>query len=101
MSTTIDPEPYSVGVSMKRKEDQRFIQGHGNYVDDHSIPGMLMTSYVLLGNNPHPSEAEIRDGLSGNLCRCTGYQNIVKAVEQAAATIAAEAAAPVPEPVAS
>ena len=62
---------------------------------------MLMTSYVLLGKNPHPSEAEIRDGLSGNLCRCTGYQNIVKAVEQAAATIGAEAAAPVPEPVAS
>ncbi len=45
---------------------------------------MLLTSYVLLKHNPSPSEAEIREGLSGNLCRCTGYQNIVKAVKQAA-----------------
>ena len=51
MSTTIDPEPYSVGVSMKRKEDQRFIQGHGNYVDDHSIPGML---HLALVHSPYP-----------------------------------------------
>ena len=47
-------------------------------------PGMLLTSYALLKHNPNPSEAEIREGLSGNLCRCTGYQNIVKAVQQAA-----------------
>ena len=47
-------------------------------------PGMLLTSYALLKRNPHPSEADIREGLSGNLCRCTGYQNIVKAVQQAA-----------------
>jgi carbon-monoxide dehydrogenase small subunit len=47
-------------------------------------PGMMLTTYVLLQNNPAPSEAEIREGLSGNLCRCTGYQNIVKAVQQAA-----------------
>ncbi len=47
-------------------------------------PGMMLTSYVLLQNNANPSEAEIREGLSGNLCRCTGYQNIVKAVQQAA-----------------
>ena len=59
-----------------------------------------MTSYALLGKNPDPSEAELREGLSGNLCRCTGYQNIVKAVQLAAATIGAEAAA-LPEPVAS
>jgi carbon-monoxide dehydrogenase small subunit len=45
---------------------------------------MLLTSYALLKHNPHPSEAEIREGLAGNLCRCTGYQNIVKAVQQAA-----------------
>jgi carbon-monoxide dehydrogenase small subunit len=50
----------------------------------YCTPGMLMTSYVLLKQNPNPSEAEIREGLSGNLCRCTGYQNIVKAVQQAA-----------------
>src|SRR5271163_2096454 len=50
-------------------------------------PGMLMSSYVLLQNNPSPSEAEIRWGISGNLCRCTGYQNIVKSVQYAAAKI--------------
>ena len=43
-------------------------------------PGFLMTVYEFLGENPSPSEAEIREHLSGNLCRCTGYQNIVAAV---------------------
>ena len=47
-------------------------------------PGMLLSSYALLQNNPRPSEADIRLGISGNLCRCTGYQNIVKAVQYAA-----------------
>lgn len=47
-------------------------------------PGMIMQSTALLAENPDPSDEEIRDGLEGNLCRCTGYQNIVKAVRQAA-----------------
>jgi carbon-monoxide dehydrogenase small subunit len=47
-------------------------------------PGMLMTAADLLQRNPHPSEAEIRHALEGNLCRCTGYQNIVAAVQYAA-----------------
>jgi aerobic carbon-monoxide dehydrogenase small subunit len=47
-------------------------------------PGMLMSSYALLQKNPKPSEDDIRWGISGNLCRCTGYQNIVKAVQFAA-----------------
>ena len=47
-------------------------------------PGMIMASIDLLNRNPHPSEDEIRHGLDGNLCRCTGYQNIVAAVQQAA-----------------
>lgn len=47
-------------------------------------PGMIMTAYDLLQRNPHPTEAEIRHGLEGNLCRCTGYQNIVAAVQYAA-----------------
>ena len=47
-------------------------------------PGFLMTVYELLNENPSPSEAEIRERLSGNLCRCTGYQNIVAAVMWAA-----------------
>lgn len=58
--------------------------------DNHSLqcgyctPGMIMASLDLLEDNPHPTEQEIRDGLEGNLCRCTGYQNIVKAVQQVA-----------------
>ena len=58
--------------------------------DDHGLqcgyctPGMIMSAYGLLRDNPSPSETEIREGLRGNLCRCTGYQNIVKAVADAA-----------------
>ncbi len=48
-------------------------------------PGMLMRSVELLANNPNPTEDEIRWGISGNLCRCTGYNNIVKAIEYASA----------------
>lgn len=48
-------------------------------------PGMLMTARQLLADNPNPSEPEIRHGLEGNLCRCTGYQHIVNAVKAAAA----------------
>jgi carbon-monoxide dehydrogenase small subunit len=47
-------------------------------------PGMIMSATALLKENPHPTEAEIRYGLEGNLCRCTGYQNIVRAVQYAA-----------------
>ena len=47
-------------------------------------PGMMMSALALLERNPNPSEEEIRWGISGNLCRCTGYQNIVKAVRYAA-----------------
>jgi carbon-monoxide dehydrogenase small subunit len=51
-------------------------------------PGMIMRAHVLLQEIPDPSEEEIRFGISGNLCRCTGYQNIVKAIQYAAATLA-------------
>ena len=50
-------------------------------------PGMLMTGYALLKKNPSPSEHDIRLAISGNLCRCTGYVNIVKSVEYAAAKL--------------
>ena len=139
-----------MGASRLRKEDARFIQGKGNYVDDikmpgmlhmdivrspvaharikkinkeaalaipgvhavltveglakggvlHAVqegfykehglqcgfctPGMLMRAYRFLQENPNPTEEEIRMGMSGNLCRCTGYQNIIKAVQYAA-----------------
>ena len=61
----------------------------------YCTPGMLLTSYALLKHNASPSEADIREGLSGNLCRCTGYQNIVKAVQQAAGVLRQPAAAAV------
>jgi aerobic carbon-monoxide dehydrogenase small subunit len=47
-------------------------------------PGMIMTAVTLLQDNPNPSEREIREGISGNLCRCTGYQHIVNAIQSAA-----------------
>ncbi len=53
-------------------------------------PGMIMASHELLRVTPDPSDAQIRHGLEGNLCRCTGYQNIVRAVRQAAGTTAGQ-----------
>ena len=50
----------------------------------YCTPGMVMSTIDLLGENPNPSEAEIREGIEGNLCRCTGYHNIVRSVEKAA-----------------
>ena len=50
----------------------------------YCTPGMIMAARDLLKNNPNPSEDEIREGIEGNLCRCTGYVNIVRAVQQAA-----------------
>jgi aerobic carbon-monoxide dehydrogenase small subunit len=50
----------------------------------YCTPGMMMTSAALLEENPNPTEAEIRHAISGNLCRCTGYVNIVKSIEYAA-----------------
>ncbi|HEY2593022.1 MAG TPA: (2Fe-2S)-binding protein [Chloroflexota bacterium] len=58
-------------------------------------PGFLMTATALLRANPSPTEAEIRKGLEGNLCRCTGYANIVRAVQVASGTKSASAAQPV------
>jgi carbon-monoxide dehydrogenase small subunit len=61
----------------------------------YCTPGMMMTSCALLQSNPHPTEHEIRVGISGNLCRCTGYVNIVKAVQYAADKMQAAEEAPV------
>ena len=47
-------------------------------------PGMILASVALLRRNPHPTDDDVRHGLEGNLCRCTGYQNIVRAVQDAA-----------------
>ena len=64
-------------------------------------PGMIMQAAWLLADNPDPSEYEIREGISGNLCRCTGYVNIVKAIQQAATEMAAAAETPAGSPVAA
>ncbi len=63
------------------------------FMDEHGLqcgfctPGMLMRSYRFLQDNPNPSEQDIRYGMAGNLCRCTGYQNIIKSIQKAAAEI--------------
>ena len=57
-------------------------------------PGFIMTATALLQSNPSPSEEQIRKGLEGNLCRCTGYANIVKAVQTASAAVVSHAVAP-------
>lgn len=83
--------------------DIKTIEGLGNGKEMHPIqeafkenhglqcgfctPGMIMTAVDILDNNPNPSEAEIRHGLEGNFCRCTGYHNIVKSIQHAAANL--------------
>ena len=66
-----------------------FLQEHGLQCG-YCTPGMLMSAKALLAANPTPSEEEIRRGISGNLCRCTGYVNIVKAIQYGAARLRAE-----------
>ncbi len=68
-----------------------FMQEHGLQCG-FCTPGMLMRGYRMLQENPNPSDEDIRWGLSGNLCRCTGYQNIVKSVQYAADKIRKEGA---------
>ncbi len=71
--------------------------------NDHALqcgyctPGMIMAAAGLLADNPNPTESEVRHALEGNLCRCTGYHNIVKAVLDAAKEMSATTAAPTPE----
>ena len=67
-----------------------FWQEHGLQCG-YCTPGMMLTSYALLQQNPDPNETEIREAISGNLCRCTGYVNIVKSVQYAAAKLRPEA----------
>lgn len=66
---------------------QAFTDNHGLQCG-YCTPGMMMTSYVLLQHQPDPSEGEIRAAIAGNLCRCTGYNNIVKSVRSAASELA-------------
>jgi carbon-monoxide dehydrogenase small subunit len=73
-----------------------FLQEHGLQCG-FCTPGMLMSASALLKSNPSPTEAEIRRGISGNLCRCTGYVNIVKAIHYGAAKLRGETAVPTQE----
>ena len=73
---------------------QRAFSEHHALQCGYCTPGMIMASCALLADNPDPTEDEIRHGLEGNLCRCTGYHNIVKAVQAAAAEQSAAAAEP-------
>ena len=62
----------------------------------YCTPGMIMSAYYLLQRNPHPTDSEIRHGLEGNLCRCTGYQHIVESIQYAAEKMAGSATEPAP-----
>jgi len=105
----VDDEPRNSCVIPAAKADGstvETIEGLGSQTDlhpvqeafvDHSalqcgfcIPGMIMRSKALLEENPSPSRAEIREGLSDNLCRCTGYEKIIDAVEDAAGSAAGQ-----------
>lgn len=105
----MDGEPVkscTVLAAMASGHDIRTVEGlaHGDELDpvqvgfteEHGLqcgfctPGMMMTARALLDRNPHPTETEIREAISGQLCRCTGYLNIVRAIEHAAAHAAAE-----------
>lgn len=68
---------------------EAFMQEHGLQCG-FCTPGMLMRSYRFLQENPNPTEEEIRVGMSGNLCRCTGYQNIIKSIQVAAEKLQAK-----------
>jgi aerobic carbon-monoxide dehydrogenase small subunit len=74
-------------------KDGQFHPLQEGFKEEHGLqcgfctPGMLMSGYALLQKSPNPTEQDIRWGISGNLCRCTGYQNIVKAVQYAARKI--------------
>ena len=83
--TTVEGLAHADGTLHALQEG--FRQMHGLQCG-YCTPGMLMRAKVLLEENPDPTEEEIRFGIAGNLCRCTGYQNIVKAIQHAAAKLA-------------
>ena len=66
---------------------QKAFKEHHGLQCGFCTPGMIMSALAIVKDNPDPSEAAIRDGLSGNLCRCTGYHNIVKAVQAGATAL--------------
>ena len=81
------------GLSGDHPVQRAFHEQHGLQCG-FCTPGMIMSAVDLLADNPDPTEDEVREGLEGNLCRCTGYQNIVRAVVAAAAEMRGASAAP-------
>ncbi len=86
--TTIEGLADGAGADGLHPVQRAFREEHGLQCG-FCTPGMIMTAVQLLQDSPHPDEDEIRHGLEGNLCRCTGYQNIVRAVKSAAAELSA------------
>ena len=81
------------GLGGEHPMQQAFHENHALQCG-YCTPGMIMAAVDLLRDKPDPSDDEVREGLEGNLCRCTGYQNIVRAVQAAAARMRGESAAP-------
>ncbi len=92
--TTIQGLAEGEGGSAGWHPVQKAFRQHHGLQCGYCTPGMIMASVDLLKRNPSPTEDEVRHGLEGNLCRCTGYQNIVKAVLSAAAEMRGEGAHP-------
>jgi carbon-monoxide dehydrogenase small subunit len=88
--TTIEGLTPGDGMEMHALQNA-FWEQHGLQCG-YCTPGMIMAAASLLQDNPHPTEEDIRHGLEGNICRCTGYHNIVKAVRAAAGEDVTEAA---------
>ena len=89
--TTIEGLMASGGSNQLHPMQQAFREHHGLQCG-FCTPGMVMTAVALAAKNPTPTEAEVRHGLEGNICRCTGYQNIVASVLAGAAAMHAPAA---------
>jgi carbon-monoxide dehydrogenase small subunit len=79
------------GADGKLHALQEAFREHHGLQCGYCTPGMILRAFRLLQENPNPTEAEIRYGISGNLCRCTGYQNIVTAIQHAAAELSGAA----------
>jgi carbon-monoxide dehydrogenase small subunit len=84
--TTIEGLATTQDSSQLHPLQEAFWNKHGLQCG-YCTPGMILAAHELLRTNPNPSDQQIRHGLEGNFCRCTGYQNIVRAVREAAATI--------------
>jgi aerobic carbon-monoxide dehydrogenase small subunit len=86
--TTIE----GVGDSRSLHPLQKAFLTHSAVQCGFCTPGMIITALALLGENPHPTEADVRSALAGNLCRCTGYRQILDAILEASAVMREEAA---------